>query len=608
MIEPVPPGFIFIVGALLIPFFRRTGRLRDLYLLLVSVLAFVDLLYFKADTTWVYHFLGYELIFAHVDRLSMVMGYIFVIIAFLATLYSLHVKEDGQHVAAFLYVGSSLGVVFAGDYFSLFAFWEIMAVTSVFLIWYRRSQESLDAGFRYVLMHIFGGCALLTGIIIHITSHGFTGVGPVGSGTAAAFMFIGLGLNTAFIPLHTWLPDSYPEGTVTGSVFLCVFTTKTGVYTIARCFSGSEAVAYMGGIMAIYGVVYALLQSDTRKLLSYHIISQVGYMAAGIGVGSALGVNGGIAHLVNNILYKTLLFMCMGSVIYITGKRMLTELGGLARLMPVTCIACVLASLSISGAPGLNGFISKGMVISSVTEAHRPILELMLRLASVGTFLSFTKLCYFTFFSKNEQISATEVPLHMQLAMLLTGLLCVVVGVYPKILFHVLPHYPVHYHAYTLSHVIGVIQLFLLAGLVFMVARTALSPHPGIVLDFDYFYRMACRGIMWLCSVLLNGLRLNAQASFSRDVSNIVGFSRNPVSFPQIVLEHIRIRITQVILGWRGDLSEEDARELERMRSRLLEMRKMAYNENIYRNPMGLGLLIATIFLFIYGVIYLTSS
>ena len=607
MIKPVPPAFIFILGAMLLPLLGLRGRFRQPYLIFIPLVAFIDLLYLEPGTSWVYRFLGYDLVFARVDSLSLVMGYVFVIIAFLATLYSLHVKEDGQHLAAFLYVGSSLGVVFAGDYFSLFAFWEIMAVTSVFLIWYRRERESLEAGFRYVLMHIFGGCSLLTGIIIHIVSHGFTPVGPLEGGWASIFILMGFGLNTAFIPLHTWLPDSYPQGTVTGSVFLSVYTTKTGVYALARCFSGADAVAYMGGIMAVYGIVYALLQNDTRKLLSYHIISQVGYMIAGIGVGTALGINGGIAHLVNNILYKSLLFMCMGSVIYVTGKRKLTELGGLARLMPVTCIACVIASLSISGGPGFNGFVSKGMVISSAAGANKPILELMLILASVGTFLSFTKLCHFTFFAKNETIRAKDPPLNMQMAMILTAFSCVLIGVYPRVLFHVLPSSPVHYHPYTVSHVVGGVQLFLVAGLVFMVAKAALSPHEGIVLDFDYFYRMMCRGIVWLCTTPLNGLRLRIQGFFSREVSAAARASKNPISVPERAIKYLHLRTLQMLRPVaRGP--EERVRELEQMRWRLTEIRNIAYDENAYRGPMGLGILLAVIFLFLYGLIYLAAS
>ncbi|HUL36096.1 MAG TPA: Na(+)/H(+) antiporter subunit D, partial [Thermodesulfobacteriota bacterium] len=491
MIKSVPPAFLFILGALLIPVFKE--KLKPWYLLAVPIIAFVDLVSMETGANWVYPFLNYELIFAKVDRLSVVVGYIFILIGFLAILYSIRVRENGQQMAAFLYVGSSLGVVFAGDYFTLFAFWEIMAMSSVFLIWYRREKESLNAGFRYLLMHLFGGGALLIGILIHAFSKGSISVGPLEEGWAFWFILIGFGLNAAFIPLHTWLPDAYPKGTVTGSVFLSVYTTKTGVYALARCFPGVDFVAYMGGVMAIYGIVFALLQNDTRRFLSYHIVSQVGYMVAGVGTGVALGVNGGIAHVFNHILYKALLFMCMGSILAMAGKSKLTELGGLARKMPLTCITCLVASLSIAGVPPFNGFVSKGMVISAAVEANKPALELLLTLASVGTFLSFSKLCYYTFFAKNEAIQAEDPPWNMQLAMGMTAFLCILYGVYPQALFNLLPAQPVSYHPYTASHVVGVFQLFLWGWVVFTF-RKVIAPEEGTVLDLDYFYRMCCRG------------------------------------------------------------------------------------------------------------------
>ncbi|MDP2968176.1 MAG: Na(+)/H(+) antiporter subunit D [Deltaproteobacteria bacterium] len=572
MINPIPPGLIFILGALLLPLFK--GRFKQAYLFLLALLGFIDLCLLKMGTHWVIRFLNYDLILLKVDRLSLAMGIIFIVIGLFAILYSLHVKEDGQHVAALIYMGSSLGVVFSGDYFSLFFFWEIMAVASTFLIWYRREKLSLDAGFRYLFMHILGGCALLTGITLHVVSTGSIAVQPLASSLASSLILIGFGLNAAFLLLHTWLPDAYPEGTMTGSVFLSVFTTKTGIYALARCFTGNEFIAYMGGAMAIFGVVYALLQNDVRRLISYHIISQVGYMVAGIGVGTVLSVNGGIAHLINNLLYKTLLFMCMGSVIQMTGKRKLTDLGGLAGKMPVTCITCVIASLSISGAPGFNGFVSKGMLISSMAEAHQPLLEWMLRLASVGTFLSFTKLCAFTFFSKNDRIEAKEAPLNMTLAMIIIASLSILVGIYPKILFSILPHAPADYHAYTLSHIIGVFQLFLWAGLVFMLARTAFSPHSWIILDFDYFYRMVFQWMGGFFKGPLNDLRLRMQARSSRAVNDLVHLSRNPFGL------------------------------LEKTRGR----KEIPYDEDLYRKPMGLGVLLAILLLFLYGLIYLIKS
>jgi multicomponent Na+:H+ antiporter subunit D len=586
MIKPVPPAFILILGAFFIPLFW--GRAKQVYLLFISVLVFIDLSLLETGTGWIIHFLRYDLIFARVDRLSLAVAYIFAVIGFLAILYSLHTKNTGEQVAAFLYMGSSLGVVFSGDFLTLFVFWEIMAFTSVFLIWYRGEKESLDAGFRYLFMHIFGGCCLLTGIILHVTFTGSLALGPLESGLGSFFILIGLGLNTAFLPLHTWLPDAYPLGTITGSVFLSVFTTKTGVYTLARCFSGNEFVAFMGGVMAVYGILFALLQNDIRKLISYHIISQVGYMIAGIGVGTELGVNGGIAHLINNILYKTLLFMCTGSVIYMTGRSKLTDLGGLVKQMPVTCITCLVASFSISGTPGFNGFVSKGMVISSVLESYQPILEILLRLASVGTFLSFAKLSYFTFFEKNENIRAKESPWNMQCAMIVTAFLCILIGVVPGILLNILPYASVDYHAYTPSHIVGIFQLFFFAGLVLMLAKKAFSPHRWIILDFDYFYRLVLRGIAWLCQRPLNDFRLGAQDSFSRALSILVCLAKDPFSLPEIVSEYSQRHRAEPFSSL-----EAICRKIE-----------PKYDENLYRKPMGLGVLLAILFLFLYGLIY----
>ncbi len=572
MIKGIPPGFIYLLGALLVPFWK--GRIKQVYLLLLGFLSLGNLILLETGRFWTIRFLNYDLILLHVDRLSMAMGMIFIGIGLLALLYSLHVQEDGQQVAALLYMGSSLGVIFSGDYFSLFFFWEIMAIASTFLIWYRKEKASLEAGFRYLLMHIIGGCILFTGIILHVVSTETVLLQSPAGSLASWLVLIGFGLNAAFLPLHTWLPDAYPEGTPTGSVFLSIFTTKTGVYALARCFSGTEWVAYMGGAMALFGVIYALLQNDIRRLISYHIISQVGYMVAGIGVGTALSTNGGIAHLINNLLYKTLLFMGMGSVIQMTGKKKLTELGGLATKMPFTCATCVIASLSISGAPGFNGFISKGMLLSAMAESNQPWLEWMLRLASVGTFLSFTKLCFFTFFAKNDRIEAKEASLNMCLAMVFVALLCLTLGLYPTILLSILPYPSAPYHAYTLSHVLGVFQLFLWTGLIFILAKNAFSPHAWIILDFDYFYRMAFKWMAWFFKGPLHGLRISIQEGCSRKVQGLIQFSKNPLVF-----------IENPSKGGTKD-----------------------YDENLYRKPMGLGVLLAILFLFFYSLIYLISS
>ena len=259
--------------------------------------------------------------------------------SFIGIVYALHVKDNGQHIAAFLYIGGSLGVTFAGDYFTLFVFWELMAFASSYLVFAKREKQAIEAGYRYILVHIFGGVCLLGGIILHfISTKSLAFVGPLQQDGSLAFYLIltGFIVNAAVPPLHAWLTDAYPEGTITGSVFMASFTTKTAVYVLVRAFPGTELLVWMGTIMALYGVVYAVLENDARRLLAYHIISQVGYMVAGVGIGTELSLNGSVSHAFAHILYKGLLFMGAGAVIHMTGKRKLTELGGLYKTMPIT--------------------------------------------------------------------------------------------------------------------------------------------------------------------------------------------------------------------------------------------------------------------------------
>jgi multicomponent Na+:H+ antiporter subunit D len=302
MIEAVPPALIYLAGALILPFWRKARFFREAYLLLIPLLAFWDLLHLSAGTYWTYSFLDYQLIFGRVDKLSLVFGYIFVIMSFLSILYALHVKEDGQHVAAFLYVGSSLGVVFAGDLFSSL-FLEIMASSSVFLIWYRR-ENTISGWVRYLLVHFFGSRPA-GGNHSEASQTGSLAFGPMTlQDPGAKLILFGFLLNAAVPPIHAWLADAYPEGTVTGSVFMTAFTTKTGVYVLARGFAGTELLVWLGAIMAVYGVVYAVLENDIRRLLAYHIISQVGYMVCGVGLGSPMSINGTSAHAFCHILYR----------------------------------------------------------------------------------------------------------------------------------------------------------------------------------------------------------------------------------------------------------------------------------------------------------------
>lgn len=489
------PSLFFFLGAAALPLVK--GRARSVFLVSLPLLAFFTLLlmpYGKAGGLSIW---GQELIFLRVDRLSLVFGYIFTISALIGFVYALHVEKKREHVAALLYIGSALGVVFAGGLLVLFFFWEMMAFSSVFLIWY--GEKGKDAGMRYLLVHIAGGLLLFAGIVIHVAEGGGGAFDHLtNGGFGATLILIGFILNAAVPPLHAWLTDAYPEATVTGAVFLSAYTTKTAVYVLARGFAGTEILVGLGVIMAIYGVVYAVLENDCRRLLAYHIVSQVGYMVAGVGMGTEMAINGTVAHAFSHILYKGLLFMGAGSVIYMTGERKLTELGGLYKWMPITFFLYMVGGFSISAFPLFSGFVSKSMVVSAAAEDHRPYVVLLLTLASAGTFLhTGLKLPYFVFFGRNSGLSAKEPPANMLWGMGLAAFLCILIGIAPGLLYRILP-YPVSYHPYTASHVVWALQLLLFTGLGFFMLLKQLQPTATISIDCDWFYRKGTEAFLWL--------------------------------------------------------------------------------------------------------------
>lgn len=496
----VHPALFFILGAFLIPALK--GRIRQIYLLTVPALAFYSVLSMNAGVYGEMNYLGFNIIMGRVDSLSLVFAHVFTLMAFLGVLYGLHVTEAEQHIASFLYVGGSLGVIFAGDYLTVFIFWEMMAFASTFLIWFRREPASLRAGFRYLLMHIFGGLLLLAGIFLHYKNTGsmaFELIPKAGAGFAEYLILSGFALNAAVFPLHAWLPDAYPEATVTGAVFMCAFTTKTAVYVLARGFPGFDVLAVMGTAMTIYGVCYATIENDMRRILSYHIISQVGYMVAGVGIGTELALNGACAHAYAHILYKALLFMGAGSVLMMTGTSKLNQLGGLYKYMPLSLIFYVVGGISISGFPLFSGFVSKSMIVAGAGEAHHPVLMVLLLLASVGTFLSVgLKLPYFAWFGKDCGLKPKEPPANMLWAMGLTSFLCFLIGVYPKVLYDLLPfkEAAAGYHPYSAPHLSETVQLLLFTGLGFFLLLKKLQPEAKINLDFDWFYRKLTAGFM----------------------------------------------------------------------------------------------------------------
>jgi multicomponent Na+:H+ antiporter subunit D len=492
MIDWLHPSVFLILGAPFIPFFKGLNRQR--YIVLLPALSLLTVITMSPGTYGTFDFLGLELTFGRVDKLSLAFGWVFAIAALIGAIYALHLKDSGQHIAAYVYAGSSLGVTFAGDFFTLFIFWELMAIASVWLVWSRRTKESIAAGFRYVLVHTFGGVVLLAGILIYYQTTGSIRFEAMNDpGPAFYLILVGFMLNAAVPPLNAWLTDAYPEATVTGAVFLSAFTTKTAVYALIRGYPGTEILIWLGTVMALYGVVYAVLANDIRRLLAYHIVSQVGYMVAGVGIGTAMALNGAVAHAFTHILYKGLLFMGAGAVIHMTARSKLTELGGLYRWMPLTFVLYMIGAFSISAFPLFSGFVSKSMVVSAAAEEHLAWIWLMLTMASAGTFLhTGLKLPWFTFLGADSGIRTSDPPLNMLVAMGIGAFLCVFIGIFPRWLYAMLPE-PVDYHPYTATHVIWALQILLFTGLGFFMLLKMVGGEKKISLDTDWFYRKGAR-------------------------------------------------------------------------------------------------------------------
>ena len=498
------PALVLVLGALLLPLVP--ARLRRGYLLLVPVLAFARVVMLSRGTYGEVHFLQWTMVFGRVDGLSQVFGYIMGLMSIIGTLYGLHVTERGQHAAAWVYVAGALGAIYAGDFLTLFLFWELMAFSSVMLVWYRREPGSLAAGYRYLLVHTAGGLLLLAGIVLHCKATGSWAFNQfdVHHPDAATYLVLaGFLLNAAVPPLHGWLPDAYGAGTFNGSVFLCAFTTKTAVYALCRGFAGMEILVVLGVIMALYGVVYAVLENDCRRLLAYHIISQVGYMVAAVGIGTEMAINGACAHAFAHILYKGLLFMGCGSVLFMTGQSKFTELGGLYRRMPWTFVFTMIGGLSISAFPLFSGFVSKSMIVQAGFEKHLLWAGFLLNLASAGTFLhTGLKVPYFIWFGKNHCRPATwerakDPPWNMIAAMTIGAALCIFIGCYTPYLYRMLP-FPVEYEPYTSYHVSETLQILLATAVGFFLLIKKLEPEAVTSLDVDWFYRRAGRAVLWL--------------------------------------------------------------------------------------------------------------
>lgn len=489
----IPPFVPFFLGALFAAFTR--GKLRGVIMVALPLISAIHLWTVPEGIHLQIAFLDYQLIPYRVDRLSLLFGYVFHIAAFIGIIYSLHVRDTLQQVAAMLYAGAGLGAVFSGDLLTLFVFWELLAFTSVFLIWARRTRRSYFAGMRYLLVQVLSGVILLVGALFYAAENGSLEFGYIGlDGIAGWLIFLAFGIKCAFPLLHSWLTDAYPEATVTGTVFLSAFTTKVAVYALARGYPGTELLVYIGAAMTVFPIFFAVIENDLRRVLAYSLINQVGFMVVGIGIGTALALNGAISHAFNDVIFKGLLFMSMGAVLHMTGRINGSDLGGLYKTMPKTTILCIVGAASISAFPLFSGFVSKSMVMTAALENDYDVVWLMLLFASAGVFHhAGIKIPYFAFFSHDSGLRASDPPNNMLLAMSISALLCIGIGVYPAALYALLP-YDAGYNPYDATHVLAQSQLLFFSALAFVLLKLKGIYPPELRstnLDADWIYRRA---------------------------------------------------------------------------------------------------------------------
>ena len=495
---PLNPGIWLIVGALIAVLLPQTLSRWFAVILPVFLIAFLFSL--NLDNYGTISFFDYNLETFRLDALSRVFGLIFLIASALGNLYALGDDVDKlQRSAALAYAGGAIAAVFAGDMITLFIFFEVAAVASVFLIWARRTERAFAAGMRYLIFQIGAGVILLAGLLIHVSVTGSIDFDKLGlDAPGGILILIAFGIKSAFPLVHNWLQDAYPEATISGTVILSGFTTKLAIYALARSYAGTEILIWIGAVMAIFPIFYAIIENDLRRVLTYSLNNQLGFMVVGIGIGTEMALNGTVSHAFVHILYKALLLMSMGAVLLRTGTCNGSELGGLVKTMPWTAAFCIVGAASASAFPLFSGFISKSMIITAAGEQGYWIIWLILLFASAGVlYHSGIRIPYFAFFSEDKGHRVKEAPWPMLVAMGAAAFLCIIIGVFPAPLYAMLP-FSVDYVPYTAYHVINQLQLLMFAALAFTVLKLIKiypSDTRGINLDTDWVYR---KGLMTL--------------------------------------------------------------------------------------------------------------
>lgn len=486
----VLPSILYFIAAMLC--LVSKGWFKKIIVILLSSLAFINLLFIVPQKTHMFNFADFEIVLLYADSLNLFMGYIFAFITVLITIFTINTTDSKHFILMFIYVGSAIGILFSGDFFSFYLFWEIMMVAAVVLLSLNHEKPALKAAFKYLIMHLAGDGILLAGILLNYHYTGSMEIKVLESGIPSMLILIGIGLNAAFLPVHTWLPDAYSKSPVSSALILSVFTTKIAVYTLARIFPGTEALVIMGTAMALFGSVFALLRTDTRQILSYLIISSVGYMLTGIGSGGTEGINAAMLYSWNHILYNTLLFMCVGAILHRNGKQELRALAGVIRTMPFTASGLIIGALALSGFPLFNGFVSKTFIYGALYDF--PVAYSLLKLASFLITLSMIRLVYRVLFGK-ASAELSEAPKHMILPIMLIALLVVAGGTVPQMFTASLPYNPALPAAFSFSGTAETLMLAIAALPVFWASQRIFKTRSFRLYDIDHIYEIITKEI-----------------------------------------------------------------------------------------------------------------
>lgn len=533
MLENFHPGFIFF----LVGMFACVGsyKLRKMILACGPFLALIAVFNLTPGTVKDFVFLAdWTSHYLYVDKLSWVFALIFCIMGCIGGVFSCHNKSPLEALCSMSYVGASISTALAHDWITFLFFWELMAVTSLFLVWNDPRPGSRGAGTRYILMHTLSGNFVLFGVLLKLSQGQYLVQNLVNGPHDVSFWLIltGVCINVAAVPLHAWIVDAYPSATITGSVFMSSYTTKVAVYALLRIFGGTELLIGVGVLMALYGALYAVMENDMLKLLSYHIVSQVGYMVAGAGIGTVMSMNGATAHAFCDSLFKSLLFMCCNAIIYATGVRKINQLGGMARRYPAVFICFVVGAFSISGIPLFNGFVSKTMTIAAAGQAEMAITAILLELASVGTLLSICfKMMYFIFLApdRGEAPEQQSIPTNMTIAMIMGAVCCTAIGVFPGLLYQYLPFGAVTYVPYTMGHVTGLLSMSFAALIPFLMFLPRMEPHTALSLDTDWVYRRPLKKFFLAVTYLCFGLCRSLGRAWGVGVRQFMDVCANPM-------------------------------------------------------------------------------